>query len=221
MSFQSGPSDNSEWFSASSICDPPLNPALVSRITPSKFRTDFPKWSKLLPHIYNLTTTLVFFITDINIFKEDNILLEDDQIPKTLSGVARLAIEIITKAHLREPRGVDISKENPLVEKFLPDIVDWCIEDFITFRESCRREGRAQVPKGYGFSGDKEDEENEQKYVNIVTSARYLHYFPYKKVSWSKIIYFLLSYFIYSVKTYTFFKSSHNGGFKPKILSCY
>jgi hypothetical protein len=76
-------------------------------ISLSEFETQFPKYSTLLPHIYNTATTLSLVLDD----NHDWLTQSEPGKPPRLLGYARLAIEAVVKSHLSKPNGVDITHE--------------------------------------------------------------------------------------------------------------
>ena len=63
-------------------------------------------------------------------------------------------------------------------------VIRWCVESILSFCDTCRREGRLWAKDGYGFSATKGIEHNVKQHKNIITHARYIHFFSGgKKVS--------------------------------------
>jgi hypothetical protein len=73
----------------------------------STFSEKFPKYSTILPHIFDTATSLAFVLDNNHDWLPDTV----EGTPSPLLGYARLAVEIIVKCHLEEPKDIDISDE--------------------------------------------------------------------------------------------------------------
>ena len=106
--------------SAGQETHPPTYPTFPSsqpNISLSEFKSRFPKYSTLLPHIYNTATTLSLVLDD----NHDWLTQSEPDKPSQLLGYARLAVEAVVKSHLSKPKGVDITHEGKFrVAAFLP-----------------------------------------------------------------------------------------------------
>ena len=71
------------------------------------FSERFPKYSTLLPHIFDTAMSLAFVLDDNHNWLADTV----EGTPSPLLGYARLAVKIIVKCHLEKPKDVDISDE--------------------------------------------------------------------------------------------------------------
>ena len=73
----------------------------------NEFYERFPRYSTILPAIYSTATSLAFALDDNHDWLADTA----EGKPSPLLGYARLAVEIIVKCHLEDPKDVDISHE--------------------------------------------------------------------------------------------------------------
>jgi hypothetical protein len=85
----------------------PTFPNSQPNISLPELKLQFPKYSTLLPHIYNTATTLSLVLDD----NHDWLTQSEPDKPSQLLGYARLAVEAVVNSHLSKPKGVDITHE--------------------------------------------------------------------------------------------------------------
>ena len=85
----------------------PTFPNSQLNISLPELKSQFPKYSTLLPHIYNTAMTLSLVLDDNHDWLTQ---LEPDKLSQLLS-YAQLAVEAVVNSHLSKPKGVNITHE--------------------------------------------------------------------------------------------------------------
>ena len=101
----------------------PTFPNSQLNISLPEFKSQFPKYSTLLPHIYNTAMTLSLVLDNNHDWLTHS---EPDKLSQLLS-YAQLAVEVVINSHLSKPKGVDITHEGKFCVAALLPSRDWYV----------------------------------------------------------------------------------------------